>query len=246
MSAVVGCPSCGMRHQVPEQLLGKQARCRCGATLQLPARPGTGSQPAPAAAATSQTLTVQCPGCQRAHQADRALAGRMVRCGCGAAFQVPGGAASQDPLGLPAAGGGFPVGMGLPGAGGGAAWDDLPAYGQAAPMPAHGQAAAWGGTPANANPYAASSTSTSRPKKKAGSPGRCPNCGGSNYSTPVFTWWGGMVGQHLLSHVVCKKCRTAFNSKTGRSNTPAIIIYHVVILALLIPVFIAIFVMGQL
>jgi hypothetical protein len=57
----------------------------------------------------------------------------------------------------------------------------------------------------------------------------CPQCGGSNVAKPWFTWWGGVVGQHLLTHVKCNDCKTAFNGKTGQSNTSAIIIYCVVV-----------------
>ena len=49
-----------------------------------------------------------------------------------------------------------------------------------------------------------------------------------------FTVLGGrgMIGQHLLSHVVCDNCHTSFNSKTGGSNTMNIVIYHVVFFVL--------------
>lgn len=57
----------------------------------------------------------------------------------------------------------------------------------------------------------------------------CPNCR-SPYATPVkFTWWGGILGPRLLSHVKCQNCRTAYNGKSGASNTTAIVIYMVVI-----------------
>lgn len=41
-----------------------------------------------------------------------------------------------------------------------------------------------------------------------------------------MTWWGGAVGPKLLSHVVCQGCGAGFNRKTGKSNTPAIIVYQ--------------------
>jgi hypothetical protein len=60
----------------------------------------------------------------------------------------------------------------------------------------------------------------------------CPRCGGRNLAMASFTWWGGFVGQKLLSHVECWSCRTTFNAKTGRSNMPAILIYNAVGIAI--------------
>ena len=57
----------------------------------------------------------------------------------------------------------------------------------------------------------------------------CPRCG-YGLSEPVkFTWWGGLLGPKLLSHVRCTNCRYAFNGKTGRSNTTGIVVYTVVL-----------------
>jgi uncharacterized protein (DUF983 family) len=44
-----------------------------------------------------------------------------------------------------------------------------------------------------------------------------------------FTWWGGMLGPRMLSHVKCKSCGTTYNGKTGQSNTTGIVIYSVVL-----------------
>jgi hypothetical protein len=53
----------------------------------------------------------------------------------------------------------------------------------------------------------------------------CPSCG-SVYAKPItFTWWGGLVGPKLFSHVACYQCNTAYNGKTGKSNNTAIAIY---------------------
>ncbi|HEY4329126.1 MAG TPA: hypothetical protein VGN88_05270 [Phycisphaerae bacterium] len=43
-----------------------------------------------------------------------------------------------------------------------------------------------------------------------------------------FTWWGGLLGPKILNHVKCSKCGKTFNSKTGKSNDTAIMIYIVV------------------
>ncbi|HTN74418.1 MAG TPA: hypothetical protein VL096_04195 [Pirellulaceae bacterium] len=56
----------------------------------------------------------------------------------------------------------------------------------------------------------------------------CPKCG-CTYATKVsFTWWGGLVGPALLSHVTCQQCRTAYNGKSGKSNDTAIMVYFLV------------------
>jgi hypothetical protein len=67
----------------------------------------------------------------------------------------------------------------------------------------------------------------------------CPNCGGSNAAKVSFTWWGGALGPALLTHVKCPDCKTAYNGKTGQSNTTAIIIYQVIAFAIVVAIFIA-------
>ena len=44
-----------------------------------------------------------------------------------------------------------------------------------------------------------------------------------------FTWWGGLIGPRILSHVKCPQCSYAYNGKTGRDNTTGIIIYSVAV-----------------
>jgi hypothetical protein len=43
-----------------------------------------------------------------------------------------------------------------------------------------------------------------------------------------FTWWGGVLGPWMLTHVRCNKCGTCYNGHTGKSNDTAIVIYVVV------------------
>jgi rubredoxin len=62
----------------------------------------------------------------------------------------------------------------------------------------------------------------------------CPQCKGTELSQPSFTWWGGALGPRLLNHVKCQTCGMGFNAKTGKSNTPAIVIYQVVALVIVI------------
>lgn len=56
----------------------------------------------------------------------------------------------------------------------------------------------------------------------------CPNCQGTNSKQVGFTWWGGVIGPKLLNHVKCQACGTAYNGKSGKSNTNGIIIYSLV------------------
>lgn len=60
----------------------------------------------------------------------------------------------------------------------------------------------------------------------------CPQCGSRNASKVNYTWWGGFIGPRLLSHVQCTSCGTAYNGKSGKSNTTAIIGYYAVILGI--------------
>ena len=68
---------------------------------------------------------------------------------------------------------------------------------------------------------------------------RCPQCQGTNVQMPGFTWWGGALGQKLLDHVKCQSCSHTYNAKTGKSNTPAIVIYQVVMVLGLLGIFYA-------
>lgn len=53
----------------------------------------------------------------------------------------------------------------------------------------------------------------------------CPRCG-SVSATPVgFSWWGGVLGPKMLTHVKCGQCRATYNGKTGAWNTVGIAIY---------------------
>lgn len=56
----------------------------------------------------------------------------------------------------------------------------------------------------------------------------CPNCSSTRASLVGFSWWGGILGPKLLTHVKCPDCGTAYNGKTGQSNTVGIIIYLMV------------------
>ncbi len=49
-----------------------------------------------------------------------------------------------------------------------------------------------------------------------------------------FTWWGGILGPKLLTHVKCGSCGKQFNGKTGKDNTTGIIVYSVVVFVVII------------
>ena len=55
----------------------------------------------------------------------------------------------------------------------------------------------------------------------------CPKCSSPQSQKVGFTWWGGLVGPRILSHVKCLQCGTGYNGKTGKSNDTAIAIYLV-------------------
>ena len=63
----------------------------------------------------------------------------------------------------------------------------------------------------------------------------CPNCSNTDATKQVFTWWGGIIGPAILTHVKCNNCGTTYNGKKGTSNNKAIAIYFGVIFALTIP-----------
>ncbi len=60
----------------------------------------------------------------------------------------------------------------------------------------------------------------------------CPKCSAADPEALGFTWWGGMIGAKLITHVKCTQCRYTYNGKTGASNTPKIVIYQVVLFAI--------------
>jgi hypothetical protein len=63
---------------------------------------------------------------------------------------------------------------------------------------------------------------------------RCPKCGDPRSKPVSFTWWGGVIGPKILSHVKCLSCGSAYNGKTGRYNTTGIVIYTLVVLGIVL------------
>lgn len=62
----------------------------------------------------------------------------------------------------------------------------------------------------------------------------CPSCASTQATAAGFTWWGGVLGPKLLSHVTCNRCGAGYNGKTGQSNTTGIIIYSAVVFAIVL------------
>lgn len=69
----------------------------------------------------------------------------------------------------------------------------------------------------------------------------CPRCHRPGPQKVGFTWWGGMLGPKMLSHVKCQGCGTAYNGKTGESNDSKIAIYFVVTFIVSLGIFFLIF-----
>jgi hypothetical protein len=57
----------------------------------------------------------------------------------------------------------------------------------------------------------------------------CPRCYTPSPQPVKFTWWGGIIGPKMLSHVKCQQCSLAYNGKSGKSNTTGIVIYSVIV-----------------
>src|SRR5687768_5601050 len=57
----------------------------------------------------------------------------------------------------------------------------------------------------------------------------CPQCRNSAAERMKFTWWGGLLGPKILTHVKCLACGKQYNGKTGKENTTGIAIYLAVV-----------------
>ncbi len=71
----------------------------------------------------------------------------------------------------------------------------------------------------------------------------CPECGGTTAQKVRFTWWGGVLGPKILTHVKCPRCGKAYNGKSGKENTSGLVLYTValafVVLGLVVVMFAA-------
>jgi hypothetical protein len=94
------------------------------------------------------------------------------------------------------------------------------------------------------NPYASPQTPSFAPGAIWPPPGAepcapCPQCGNVYARKIDFTWWGGLLGPRILNHVKCLQCGQTYNSKTGRSNFTAIVLYQVITLLIIALLFAA-------
>ncbi len=89
------------------------------------------------------------------------------------------------------------------------------------------------------NPYQ-SPQSTPSPLQQFPRPGTCPSCGSTRFTKVGFTWWGGVLGPSILSHVKCDDCGTTFNSKSGKSNQTGIVIYSITLFVIVLALYAAI------
>jgi hypothetical protein len=69
----------------------------------------------------------------------------------------------------------------------------------------------------------------------------CPRCRRPGPKKVGFTWWGGVLGPRMLSHVKCEGCGLAYNGKSGQSNDAKIAIYMVVTFVISLGLFLLIF-----
>ncbi len=69
----------------------------------------------------------------------------------------------------------------------------------------------------------------------------CPQCGGTNAEKVRFTWWGGVLGPKILTHVKCPQCGKAFNGKSGKDNTTGIVIYSAVVAVVILGMVVVMF-----
>jgi hypothetical protein len=67
----------------------------------------------------------------------------------------------------------------------------------------------------------------------------CPRCYTPNPEKVKFTWWGGLLGPKMLSHVKCRNCGLTYNGKSGQSNTTGIVIYSVIVFVIFFAIGIA-------
>lgn len=56
---------------------------------------------------------------------------------------------------------------------------------------------------------------------------KCPKCESTQLKRLTYTWWGGLLGPKLIPTTQCQACKAQFNSKTGKPNTRAIVLYYI-------------------
>ena len=56
----------------------------------------------------------------------------------------------------------------------------------------------------------------------------CPQCHCQYADRVKFSWWGGVLGPKMFTHVKCRNCGSCYNGKHGTWNTTNITIYTIV------------------
>lgn len=69
----------------------------------------------------------------------------------------------------------------------------------------------------------------------------CPKCRSSAGEKIRFTWWGGILGPKILTHVKCRDCGSKYNGKSGKDNTAGIVIYSAVVAILVLGLVVVMF-----
>ena len=69
----------------------------------------------------------------------------------------------------------------------------------------------------------------------------CPKCRNSAGEKIRFTWWGGILGPKILTHVKCCDCGNKYNGKSGKDNTTGIVIYSAVVAVLVLALVVVMF-----
>lgn len=67
----------------------------------------------------------------------------------------------------------------------------------------------------------------------------CPFCGGQDIQKLSYTWWGGMLGPKLCTHVKCRSCKKTYNGKSGRSNLRFILTYQIIAVVVVLGIVLA-------
>ena len=69
----------------------------------------------------------------------------------------------------------------------------------------------------------------------------CPKCRAVAGEKLKFTWWGGILGPKILTHVKCNACGYKYNGETGRDNRSGIVIYSVIVGAICLGLVVVVF-----
>ncbi|HKR01138.1 MAG TPA: hypothetical protein VJT09_10720 [Pyrinomonadaceae bacterium] len=158
----------------------------------------------------------RCPSCNRTYADDR-----MMNCGHDGAPLMAAAYSPHDAPPIPPPQAYMPPPP--PGYPPPAHWQNYPPPGYAPP----------GYTPQNYPPLGWQQAGT-------GEYVQCPRCTRPDPEKMKFTWWGGVIGPRMFSHVKCRWCGMTYNGKTGKSNTTNIVIYSVIVFIIFLGIGVAV------